>query len=264
MIKIIGAEKTMFSFASIKKFTLIFSPKAYWLFLLTISTTLVQAQVSRFSGWGALINTVKLNKSVNIIFDAQIRSSDLWNSIETTIIRPGLSFSTNNRSSFSLGLALVSNQKTVSGVKDYVADNRAWQQWQTSHRLRVNLLQHRFRLEERSIPTVYAEGNELKTKNGKFNTRLRYFNRYASGFTKGVKVKEGPYWVLSNEFFFNAIGANHANGKLFDQSRTFAGTGYRITSVMDVELGYMLQHIEGKGKGYTNNHILQLSSFLRL
>ena len=240
------------------------SNKFSFFFILIVYANSVEAQVSKFSGWSALINTIKIKQSVSIIFDAQIRSSDQWSKIETTIIRPGLSFPLNKKASLSFGLALVNNRKTVAGVEDLVDDNRAWQQWLMNHPLRVNSLQHRIRLEERTIPTIYAEGNELKKKDGKFNTRLRYFNRYASGFTKKVKIKKGPYWTIQNEFFFNTIGARFANGKFFDQSRTFVGGGWRLSSILDIEMGYMLQHIEGRGKAFTNNHVLQVTSFLRL
>jgi hypothetical protein len=72
------------------------------------------------------------------------------------------------------------------------------------------------------------------------------------------------YWVAQNEFFFNAAGASHANRKLFDQSRTYAGAGYRLSKQADLEIGYMLVYIEGRNKEYTTNNIIQLSSFLRL
>jgi hypothetical protein len=229
-----------------------------------ISTNPLQAQVSRFSGWGALLNNIKLSKSINFIFDAQIRSADQWHNFETTIIRPGISFAINKKSSLSFGLALIKNKKSVTGIEDMVSDNRVWQQWLLNQPLAVNSLQHRIRLEERTIPTIYTEGNELKKKNEKFNTRLRYFNRYASGFTKKVKLENGPYWVIQNEFFFNIVGGRYANGKIFDQTRTFAGAGWRLSKAIDIEMGYMLQYIEGRGKSYTNNHIMQLSSFLRL
>jgi len=72
------------------------------------------------------------------------------------------------------------------------------------------------------------------------------------------------YWAAQNEFFFNAAGAGRANGKLFDQSRSYAGFGYRLSKRADLEIGYMYAYVEGKGKDYTINHVVQLSSFLRL
>lgn len=257
-------EQTIFRFATSKNMNLKFCYKFCFVSIIIVSSNLVQAQVYKFSGWSALVSTIKINSSANIIFDAQIRSADQWSEIETTIIRPGLLFPLNKKSSLSFGLALVNNHKRVAGVEDMVADNRAWQQWLLNQPLRVNSLQHRIRLEERTIPTIYAEGNELKKKDGKFNTRLRYFNRYASGFTQKGKLTNGPYWVIQNEFFFNVIGSPFANGKFFDQSRTSVGGGWRLSSILDIEMGYMLQHIEGRGKAFANNHVLQLTSFLRL
>ena len=264
MIKIILTEQTMFRFVNPKNMNLKFCYTFYFVSVVVVSSNLVQAQVSKFSGWAALISTIKINPSVNIIFDAQIRSADQWQNIETTIIRPGISFAIDKKSSLSFGLALIKNKKRVTGIEDMVADNRAWQQWLLNQPLRVNSLQHRIRLEERTIPTIYAEGNELKKRDGKFNTRLRYFNRYASGFTQKGKLEKGPYWIIQNEFFFNFVGGRYANGKIFDQTRTFAGAGWKFSKAIDIEMGYMLQYIEGRGKSYTNNHIMQLSSFLRL
>lgn len=223
-----------------------------------------QAQITKFSGWSAIVNTVKMGNKTQLIMDINVRSSDRWSHIETIILRPGISYSVNAKTALSVGMAFVENRKTLSGVTDLVSDNRLWQQLQIIQAIGNNSLQHRLRMEERRIPQIFAQGNELKKKDAKVNSRLRWFNRYASGFQKNIKLKKGPYWLIQNEFFFNLTGAKYANKKLFDQSRTFAGTGWRFSSKADIELGYMLQHIEGVGKGYTNNHIVQLTSFFRL
>jgi long-subunit fatty acid transport protein len=264
MMQIICLEKTLISFTIAKKTALIklATSSIFILFFLLIHTA--NAQFRKFSGWSSIVNTIKIGQKSQLIFDINIRSTDHWTNIETTILRPGISFSVNKRTSLSIGVAFIENRKTISGVTDLVSDNRLWQQWQTFHKLGKNNLQHRLRLEERMVGTLYAEANELKKRNPKFNSRIRYFNRYQSGFRKGVTFKTGPYWILQNEFFFNALGARYANNKIFDQSRTFAGTGWRISPKTDLEIGYMLQHVEGSGLAYTNNHILQLSSFLRL
>lgn len=264
MIQIIRPEKTLISFAGNKKTNLHKQLKILLFIAIYTCSLQLHAQVKKFSAWTAIINTIKLGNKTQLIFDAQLRSSDKWAHIETTIIRPGIAYTINNKTSLSIGVALVNNRKNISGVTDYVSDNRFWQQFLTNQQIGVNNLQHRIRMEERTIPTLYAEGNTLKKQEAKFNARLRYFNRYSSGFKKGIKLKSGPYWVIQNEFFFNAIGAQYANRKIFDQTRSYAGAGLRISSKADIEMGYMLQHIEGAGKAYTNNHILQLSSFLRL
>ena len=223
-----------------------------------------QAQQSKSTGWSAIVNTIRIGKKSQLIMDAQVRSADHWSKAETFIMRPGISYSINAKTAISIGIALVSNRRTVSGITDFVSDNRLWQQFLTNQQLGQNPLQHRIRLEERMAPTIYAVGAELKKRDPHFNARLRYFNRYASSFHKGVSLTKGPYWVIQNEFFFNTAGLQYVNRKLLDQTRTYVGTGWRISAKADVELGYMLQHIVGVGKAYTNNHILQLTSFLRL
>jgi hypothetical protein len=222
------------------------------------------AQTDKFSGWGAVFNSTKLNKKVTLIFDAQIRSTDEWINTETTILRPGISYSTGKKTSLSIGWAFIRNLKKLGSVTDRVSDDRLWQQLLHNQTLGVNTLQHRIRLEERSIPTLYVSGNELKKRDGKVNARLRYFNRYISGFKKRMKLSNGPYWAIQHELFFNIAGFQYVNKKLFDQNRAYLGLGWRLSAKTDIECGYMLQHIEGKGKNYTNNHILQLSTFLRL
>jgi hypothetical protein len=81
---------------------------------------------------------------------------------------------------------------------------------------------------------------------------------------KTTTFKKGTYIALQNEFFFNTIGAQYANNKFFDQSRTYGGLGYRISKEFDLELGYMLQLVVPKNGNNSTNHIAQLSTFLRL
>lgn len=234
------------------------------LFLLSMFAANTNAQTTRNSGWASVISNIRTGQKTSIFFDAQIRTTDEWQGTETTILRPGFSYATSKRSLLTAGVAFIRILRKADGVSDRVSDNRFWQQLIINQPIGINSLQHRLRLEERTIPVLYAVENELRKKDGKINVRFRYFNRYASGFHKGVKLDKGVYWVVQNEFFFNWLGAKPANGKFFDQTRTYAGLGWRTSKKVDIEWGYMLQHVEGREKTYTNNHILQLSSILRL
>jgi len=101
-------------------------------------------------------------------------------------------------------------------------------------------------------------------KNPKLNARFRYFTRYIHAFSKAKSFQKGMYWALQNEFFFNTVGAKYANNKVFDQFRTYGGIGYRVSKHFDLELSYMFQFIVQRNGGNTQNHITQLSTFLRL
>jgi len=234
------------------------------LFFLVLVSTLATAQQNKFSGWGMTLNTIKLSPTFSLVFDSQLRSSDQWKQPETFILRPGLSYVLNKNVSLTAGLALIHNWRTIQGVRDVVSDNRFWQQLGINKQVKKAVLQHRIRLEERWIPVLKVAGNDIVKSDPKFNARFRYFTRWLSPFSKTEKLTKGMYWVAQNEFFFNAVGASHANRKLFDQSRSYAGTGYRLSKHADLELGYMFVYAEGRNKEYTTNNIIQLSSFLRL
>ncbi len=233
-------------------------------FSLVLLSTFATAQQNKFSGWAMTLNTIRLNPKFNLIFDSQLRSNDQWKKTETFILRPGLSYVLNKNVSLTAGLALIHNWRTIQGVRDGVSDNRIWQQLGIVKQVKKASLQHRIRLEERWIPVLKVAGNDIVKSDPKFNARFRYFTRWLSPFSKTEKLTKGMYWVAQNEFFFNAAGASHVNRKLFDQSRSYAGTGYRLSKHADLEVGYMLVYIEGKNKEYTTNNIIQLSSFLRL
>jgi len=224
----------------------------------------LHAQIQKFSGWGLAMNTLKIDSSFSIFFDAQIRSSDEWSQTETIIFRPGLAYFFDKNVSFTLGIVYIENWKSVGMVRDGVTDNRLWQQLIVNKPKPHRILQHRLRLEERRIPILLVQNNELVKSNQQFNARFRYFTRYMTTFSKAKTLSKGIYVAFQNEFFFNTLGSKFANNKVFDQSRTYAGIGYRFGKTLDLEFGYMLQYIEGKSNTYTTNNILQLSSFLRL
>ena len=233
-------------------------------FFLLLFSLLGSAQQQKFSGWAMTANTITLSPRFNLIFDSQLRSTDQWKQPETFILRPGLSYVLNKNISLSTGLALITNWKTMEGIRDGVSDNRIWQQLGISKQVKNAVLQHRIRIEERWIPLLKVDGREIVKSDSRFNARLRYFTRWISPFSKTEKLTKGIYWAVQNEFFFNAAGAKYANRKLFDQSRSYAGTGYRLGKHADLEIGYMLVYSEGRNKDYTTNNIIQLSSFLRL
>jgi hypothetical protein len=224
----------------------------------------VFAQVNRFSGWALSANTIKVTSKWSIIFDTQLRSTDQWKQPETFIFRPGLAYNSSGGHQLSMGFAWIENWRNLAGVRDGVSDNRFWQQWIKTQTFKQATLQHRVRLEERMIPTLTVAGNEIEKTNNRFNARLRYFNRYINAFGQKTRLVRGPYWVLQNEVFLNAAGLRYTHGKLFDQSRSYAGIGIRLNPSADLELGWMTQYALGRNGNHFVNNIVQVSSFLRL
>ena len=232
-----------------------------------------KAQQTRHSGWGMSMNTFNINEKFTFFFDAQLRSNDNWINPETFIFRPAIGYALNKNTILSFGVAAITNLRELpyTGpadeqimVRDGVSDNRIWQQLVVNKRYGNSTLQHRLRLEERGLGRLETDGKQIFVRDRKFNARFRYFNRWINPFTPTTNFQKGSYLALQNEFFFNTVGARYANNKLFDQSRTYGGFGYRLSKEFDVELGYMLQFIVRNNNDNITNHIAQLTTFLRL
>ena len=231
------------------------------------------AQQTRHSGWAMSMNTININEKLTFFFDVQLRSTDNWVQSETFIFRPAIGYALNKNTILSLGVAGITNWRELfyTGpadeqitVRDGVSDNRIWQQLIINKKYGNSILQHRLRLEERGLGRLETDGKEIFVKDRKFNARFRYFNRWIKPFAPTTNFQKGTYLALQNEFFFNAIGAKYANNKLFDQSRTYGGLGFRISKEFDVELGYMLQVVVPNKNDNIINHIAQVTTFLRL
>jgi hypothetical protein len=219
------------------------------------------------------MNTFNINEKFTFFFDAQLRSNDKWVHPETFIFRPAIGYALNKNTILSLGVAAVTNWRELfyTGpadeeitIRDGVSDNRIWQQLVVNKKYGNSTLQHRLRLEERGLGRLELEGEEIVVKDRKFNARFRYFTRWIKPFAPTTNFQKGTYLALQNEFFFNVIGAQYANNKLFDQSRSYGGFGYRLSKEFDVELGYMLQFVDGNNRQNIINHIAQVTTFLRL
>jgi hypothetical protein len=219
------------------------------------------------------MNTFNINEKFTFFFDAQLRSNDNWVHPETFIFRPAIGYALNKNTILSLGVAAVTNWRELfyTGpadeeitIRDGVSDNRIWQQLVVNKKYGNSTLQHRLRLEERGLGWLDLEGEEIVVKDRKFNARFRYFTRWIKPFAPTTNFQKGTYLALQNEFFFNVIGAQYANNKLFDQSRSYGGFGYRLSKEFDVELGYMLQFVDVNNRQKFINHIAQVTTFLRL
>lgn len=234
------------------------------IFLLFILGSSTNAQEKKTSGWAMAMNTFQISPKIIIQFDAQLRSSNHFEKPEVLIIRPVLGYMINKTTSIGLGIVSISSWKSIDDVRDRADELRLWQQLNTVKKYGASTLQHRFRLEERWMPIINVENGAFKKIGSNFSSRFRYFTRLIMPVKKTAQFSKGVFCAVQNEFFFNTSGGIHLNNKLFDQSRTYGGVGYRMNKTTDLELGYMYQYIEGRGQRYASNHIIQLSSFLRL
>lgn len=233
------------------------------LFLLPVS--FAAKSQSQFSGWLASFNTIKTGKKTSIHAEAQFRSTDKLEHVQSAFVRGGLNYSIRKNMTVTTGYGYFHNRRAVSGVTGYAKEHRIWQQYLLTHSIKKKVLtSHRFRLEQRFIEKSKVAGNELENDGYAYANRFRYFLRNILPFTKGPVFTKGMFGALQNEVFVNFGNTATVNGKFFDQNRLYLATGYRFSKQLDLEIGYMNQYISGVNKTFTNNHILQLASYLRL
>lgn len=230
------------------------------------------AAQTQFSGWLADFNTIKINKQLSIHSDIQLRSSDQLEHIQTLLLRGGLNYRINSKFILTGGYAFIHNRRVMNGVSGYINEHRLWEQGIFNHPLvigsgihkRKGTLQHRLRLEQRFIPQTSVANNELKKDKSVYAGRLRYFLRNITPLIPWSSVGKAPFLALQNELFINIGDKSGVNGEAFDQNRAYVALGYRFHTSFDMELGYMNQYTNGRGSSSTNNHLLQIATYVRL
>jgi len=240
-----------------------------YLFFAVFSLSGLHAQTRHtFNGWGAVFSSFKINNKFSIHFDAQLRSGDKWEQLQTILIRPGLHYKINATQIATIGYAYVHQERVLAGVDDWLPEHRIWEQYIINQAFSIDghasSLQHRFRLEQRFLPKLVLTYNELSNDGHMFSQRLRYFVRGIFPLAPCVKFEKGIFVSLQDEIMVNISGATYVNDKFFDQNRAYTSLGYRLSKKADLELGYMHQYVAGRNNIRTINSILQLAIYLRL
>ncbi|MGN6490900.1 MAG: DUF2490 domain-containing protein [Agriterribacter sp.] len=220
---------------------------------------------TQFNGWLATFNTIKLKNNFSIHTDFQWRSSNQLQKMQTVLLRAGLNYNTSKNVMVTAGYAYIDNYRVLSGQTGYVSEHRIWQQLLISHKVaRFIPVSHRFRLEQRFMGKPVVEDNEVQKDGHAYANRTRYFLRGIVPFNGDKDFSKGMFGAVQNEIFLNIGNTANVNGKTFDQNRAYGAVGYRFNKKFDAELGYMNQYISGRNKAFTNNHILQLATYVRL
>jgi hypothetical protein len=233
------------------------------LILALLSFTFVNAQPGSM-GWLATFNTFKTGKKTSIHNDIQVRSADEWKQVQSLLFRTGLNFHLSKSITITGGYAYISNKRRIGPVSGFAPEHRAWEQLVISHKHKSLSISHRFRFEQRFISKSIVAGNELQSDGHSYANRFRYFIRNVIPVNNQATFSKGFFAALQNEVFINFGDNSAVNNEVFDQNRFYLAMGYRLSKSLDLEAGYLNQYINGSGKTFTNNHILQLAGYVRL
>jgi hypothetical protein len=142
--------------------------------LLAFNNSLKSQTVHQNTGWLFLMNSTKFNDKWGAHFDLQVRSSDEFQNVRNLLIRPGVTYFFNSSNNLTVGYLFT---QTYTSGSESITENRAWEQFIHTHKIKGINVSHRFRLEQRFIEKIASDDV--------FAQRLRYFVRFLIPLKKG-------------------------------------------------------------------------------
>jgi len=222
----------------------------YFLFISFFVSKTLNAQNTRLNdynyiGWYAYTGTVNINKKWSIHTEYQWRRDNIITNWQQSLLRTGINFKVNQKLTLRAGYAWIETYNyggiPINGFGKQFAEHRAFQMATVNDKMGKLELSHRFMLEQRWIGR-YSNAALTKEDDYFFVNRLRYMYRMQvplKGKTIGDRT---PYAAVYDEVFLG-FGKN-VNENVFDQNRFGVLLGYRFSSKVRVEAGFLSQIVQ--------------------
>lgn len=141
----------------------------------------------------------------------------------------GMTYKYSPRLNFSAGYVFQRNNPIY---RDFVNENRLWQQFIFLHPVSYFTLSHRVRYEERFID------NRSTHHTNKMATRLRYQLSFTAPL-QGKEIDPGEFFFNTyNEFYFSLTGERNA---WYSENWSYAGLGFQTGKMGKFEVGPLAQ-----------------------
>jgi hypothetical protein len=200
-------------------------------------------QKSDTGNWFIYFGNQKINSKWNWHNEVQYRNYNFIGDTNQLLLRTGIGYNlTENNNNLLLGYGYINTQKYISNSDQKITtdEHRIYQQFITKHNRSLFFMLHRFRIEERFIPSD-------------FQLRFRYFLGINIPINNS-KMDHNTFYLSSyNEVFIKA------EKTLFDRNRLYGALGFVIDKNFKIELGFMAQTLEN-----TNRNQFQIVIFNNL
>ncbi|WP_282124506.1 DUF2490 domain-containing protein [Algibacter mikhailovii] len=185
------------------------------------------SQNSDLGNWLLYFGNKQINSKLNWHNEVQYRSYNAISDLEQLLIRTGIGYNlTENNNNILLGYGYILSENYTGNTdeKQSVNEHRIYQQFITKQNIGIVSLQHRYRFEQRFIESD-------------FKLRLRYFLGLNIPLNKKQLTDKTLYASMYNEIFLNT------QKEVFDRNRLYGALGYKLSSTIRFELGYMNQFL---------------------
>lgn len=222
-----------------------------------VNSAFAEKTVEDFQTWGNItaIGNFKSDhpilKNIKYWVEGQGRFGDNSSRFSQSIVRPGIGYDLNEKTSVWVGYAWVPTSRPFAARSPF-NEHRIWQQLLWSDKYSFGKIMSRTRFEQRffDIP-------------GSSDVAYRYRQLFKISFPM-VFISPDVSFILANEIFvnFNNTDSGIRNG--FDQNRAFAGIGYQFSKIATGEIGYMNQYVNKPDSPRPDQmqHILSVNLFL--
>lgn len=196
---------------------------------LMVSTSVNAA--SDFQIWIPININAKLTEHLRGFLEFQPRVGDNASNLTSMIVRPSLGWALNEKATLWVGYLMGADSVTPDS-DTYLIENRAWQgfSWKDTANEKQFIWEMRNRLEERFLP-------HNSDPSIRWRTRFRIEHL----------IPEWSSWsVIASEEIFVNLNDNSNNAQLqagAQQNRLYVGVGYRFAPEVQVETGYLYQHV---------------------
>lgn len=208
--------------------------------LLLMLTFSVNASKEDYQIWLPVNTNVRITEHWRGFLELQPRLSDDSTKMGVGIIRPAIGYSIDKNWTIWAGYLAQAESKTGEW-EDYHIENRAFQGLTYNKKYDNIVVDVRNRFEER----MFSKNSDLGLR---WRTRIR--GEYL--------IDNCPFSVIASDEIFINLSDNDNNSikSGMDQNRAYLGVGYRFNPMLQLETGYLQNHVWGNvNKDDKNNNV---------
>lgn len=179
--------------------------------------------------WFGYFNNTQLSKRFSVGGDLQLRTKEWAAKWAQQVLRAGLNYRLNERSTVTAGMAWMRHARYNNEQLNFINEWRPWQEVAYQLKGRCLGVGQRLRTEQRWIEQ--AAINE-RPSSYNFSFRVRYRLELQVPLLQGKVIPS-----IVNELMVNS--ANVGNEYFFDQNRTFIGVNIKASSTTTLQCQFM-------------------------
>jgi hypothetical protein len=234
----------------------------YIIVLLSVISGSINAQNTRLSnynaiGWYNYFGTFKVSQKFGIHAEYQFRRTEIVTEWQQSLLRVGVNYQLNPKVQFRLGYAWIETfsygEIPINGMGKDFTEHRLFQMATLTEKVSIVDLSHRFMLEQRWVGR-YSNANFTNEDEFPLLNRFRYMFRLQIPLKGKETIDKTPYISIYDEIFIG-FGDN-VNENIFDQNRIGILLGYRFSSLVRIEAGYLNQTLQ-LGREVNNRNVFQ-------